>query len=64
MVKTDWLKYRNGSSYTSDGLYNSGYGWNTWDLIQELYDNGDLTYKASETIEKLTNFKNQYIIRM
>lgn len=64
MIRTDWLntKIKNGDGlyplgynapYTHDGLYNSGYGWNTWDAIQELYDRGDLTFKAAETVEKI-----------
>lgn len=53
MIRTDWLKYCGNTPYTHNGLYNSGYGWNTWDAVQELYDRGDLTFKAAETIEKI-----------
>jgi hypothetical protein len=53
MIRTDWLKYRNDTPYAYNGLYNGGYGWNTWDAVRELYDRGDLTFKAAETIEKI-----------
>lgn len=53
MFKNNWLKYCGNTSYTYDGLYNSDYNWNAWDAIQDLYDNGELTYRATETIEKI-----------
>ena len=55
MIKTDWLKYCDNTSYTYNGLNigSGGNGWNTWDVVQELYDRGDLTFKAAETVEKI-----------
>ena len=53
MFKNDWLKYCSNTPYTYNGLYNSGYGWNTWDVIQDLYDNDELTYQTTKAIEKI-----------
>ena len=53
MFKNDWLKYCGNTPYTYNGLYNSGSGWNTWDVIQDLYDNDELTYQTSKAIEKI-----------
>ena len=53
MIKTDWLKYCGNTPYVYNDLSNRTYGWNTWDAVQELYDRGDLTFKAAETIEKI-----------
>ena len=53
MFKNDWLKYCGNTPYTYNGLYNSGYGWNTWNVIQDLYDNGELTYQTTKAIEKI-----------
>ena len=53
MFKNDWLKYCGNTPYTYNGLYNSDYGWNTWNVIQDLYDNGELTYQTTKAIEKI-----------
>ena len=53
MLKNDWLKYCGNTPYTYNGLYNNDYSWNTWDVIQDLYDNDELTYQATEAIEKI-----------
>lgn len=63
MLKPEYLlKYKNGDTWGTTNY--TKWGWDTTDLIKDLYDNGELTYRAIETVEKLTNFKNQYIIRM
>ena len=53
MFKNDWLKYYGNTPYTYNSLYNSGYDWNTWDVIQDLYGNDELTYQTTKAIEKI-----------
>lgn len=52
MLKPEYiLKYKDGDTWGTTNY--TKWGWDATDIIKDLYDNGELTYQATETIEKI-----------
>lgn len=51
MLKPEYLlKYKDGNDWGTSNYIK--WGWDTTDIIKDLYDNGELTYRATEKIDK------------
>ena len=56
MLKPEYLlTYKDGDTWGTTNY--TKWGWDTTDIIKDLYDNGELTYRATETIEKIDKLK-------